>query len=318
MRKIISIFLFCVFIQIAQAAEKKSYYTLQFGTFPLTAQKQALTLYKTLKEAGHLVYYQTDSFNGKEELKVRVGIFSDRTQTQKISKKLESPYTVEKTRLFVDHAKQFRIVTTPSAIWYDAENSTKELYVFEGIHGADLLEQTYALLSPTGKDIIFYYDGKIIKVDVGTGKSRTLVKEGLFDSRPVWSYDGRYIAYLDNTEWETPTSLCIIEAEKNHCLIKNNETTQKAVKSFQWYPGKNRLFFVEGHAYGTVSVGGSLYMVDMEGKRKDVVLQEEGKFEEIHAEFSIHEGLLSYQVVQFDKEYTKSLSSTTRKIRVDN
>lgn len=318
MQKVISIFLLCVFVQMSQAGEKKSYYTLQVGTFPLTEQQQGVTFYKTLKETGYLAYYQLDQVKGKEELKVQVGIFSDRTQAQKLGEKLKLPYTVEKTKLFIDYSKQFRIITTPSAVWYDAGSSMKELYSFQSIHADDLLEQTYALISPTGKEIVFYYDGKIIKVDIRTGKSQVLVKEGLYNSHPAWSYNGKYIAYLDNTEWETPTSLCIIEAEKNRCLIKNNEKTQKAVKSFRWHPGKDHLFFVEGHAYGTVSVGGNLYMMNMDGKRKDVVVNDGAKSEEISADFSIHEGLLTYQVIQFDKDYTKSLSTVTHKIRIDN
>lgn len=319
MQKIISIFLLCMSIQMSQAGENKSFYTLHLGTFPLVEQQQGLMVYKNIKEKGYLAYHQVEEVLGKKELTVYVGLFSEKTQAQKLGEKLQLPYTVRKTKLFVDYYKQFKVITTPSAVWYDTGSSLRELYPFNGIHSNDLLDQTYALISPIGKDIVFYEDGKIIKVDVKTGKSQILVKEGLFNSRPAWSYDGRYIAYLDNTEWETLTSLCLIEAEKNHCLIKNDEHTQKAVKSFRWHPGKNHIFFVEGHAYGTVSVGGNLYVTNTDGKRKDVVIGDVNKAEEISADFSIHEGgLLTYQVVQFDKNYTKSLSTVTHKIRIDN
>jgi hypothetical protein len=171
------------------------------------------------------------------------------------------------------------------------------------------------MISSTGKAVVFYYAEKLIQVDINTGKSQIL-KEDVLNAQPQWSYNSQYIGYLDYFEWETETNLCIIQVNnaQSRCLT-DNEQSQKAVKSFHWHPQKNQLFFIEGHAFGTVSVGGNLYMIDTAGQRKTIVLANTDKREEIGAEFTIKANSIHYSLYQFDAQYIHKTQSQ-RKIKL--
>ena len=305
-------------------ADEATFYSLQVKALPIAEQKQGLELYETLKQTGYLVYYYSAEVDGKEWLRIRVGHFSNKEQAKQTGEAMKKTkgigYFIDKAELFVDHYQnQLEVITSPSAIWLKTANQTKEIYHFNGFNGLDLIKHTQAIISPSGKEIVFYYDHQLLRLEIDSGKSQTLTKDGLLDSQPAWSADGKYIGYLDYSEWETPTSLCIIAVEtaQNTCLVKNNEKTQKAVKSFYWHPRKNLLFFVEGPAYGTVSVGGNLYSVDLKGHRKEMVTAKEDHQEEVATKFSIKNDTITYTVVQFDKAYTKPTTSTTHQIKIE-
>lgn len=313
-----------LFPPLTHAGEKVNYYSLQVKDLPLTQQKQGLEVYETLKKAGYMVYYYSANVSGRDWLKVRVGSFAEKGQAKQIGEQLKKTagiaYWIDKTEVFIDSVKnQVDIITTPSAVWWKTKDGLKELYKFGNISGLDFLDYTQAVISPSGKEIVFYYDHKLIKVAIDSGASEVLVKEGLLNSRPRWSTDGQYIGYLDYSEWETPTSLCIVTvaSSQTNCLVKHDDKTQKAVKSFQWHPRKNVLFFVEGHAYGTVSVGGNLYSVDPAGNRKEVVVAKVDNQEEISSEFSIEGDQLNYKVIQFDKNYAKQLANTPQQLKIE-
>jgi len=312
-------------LQASQAAgERKPYYGVQVKALPVAEQSQGLALYETLKSKGYLVYYYSAQVKGQEVLKLRVGDFAEKVAAQKLGETLKQQegleVVVDKMPLVVDdYQHQFAIVTTPSGIWYQAPEVVRELYRFKKVNSVQVLEESFAQLSPTGKEVVFYEEGQLLKVDVKTAKSQVLVKEGLVNSRPAWSYDGKYIAYLDDSEWEMTTSLCLVAADgvKTTCLIQNSPTTQRAVKSFRWHPAQLQLFFVEGYAYGTETVGGNLYRVDLAGQRKEVATVGGAKNQEIKAEFTLQGGEITYQVVQFD-ENSKVKLVATKKIKVDD
>lgn len=318
---ILSLLILCL-PPLSQAGEVV-HYSLQVKALPMTEQDQALQLYETLKQKGYLVYYYVATVNGKEWLRVRVGHFANKEQAKQLGEKLKKAegidYFVEPTPLFVDAKNNVDVITTPSALWLSSKNATKELYPFKGFNSLDFLENTQAVLSPSGKDLVFYYDHQLIQITVATQASQEWVKDGLLNSKPTWSADGKYIGYIDYLEWETPSSLCIIKVadRQNTCLVKNNEQTQQAVKSFHWHPQKNLLFFVEGHATGTVSVGGNLYSVNLEGQRKEVAMAKQGNQEEISSEFSIQGNQIHYQVVRFDKDYNKQIGTKNLQVKLE-
>ncbi len=308
---------------LSQAGEKVTHYSLQVKALPMTEKDKGLQLYEALKQQGYLVYYYVATVNDKEWLRVRVGHFADKQQAKKIGEKLKAAEGidsfVEQTPLFVDTKKHIDVITTPSAVWRSSPNATKELYSFTGFNSLSFLEDTQAILSPSGKDLVFYYDHKLIQITVANQTHQELVKEGLLNSQPTWSADGKYIGYIDYLEWETPSSLCVIKVadHQNTCLVKNDEQTQQAVKSFHWHPQKNLLFFIEGHATGTVSVGGNLYSVDLTGQRNEVVMAKQENQEEISSEFSIRGNQIHYQVIQFDKDYNKQIGTKNLQVKLE-
>lgn len=304
------------------AREEKPYYSLQVAAILVENAQNGLALYEQLKAKGYLVYYHTEKSDNKQWFKVKVGCFSDRTEAEAFGKEFQQTegleYFIVKQRLFVEiYQDKFDIVTTTSAIWFRSQDRVKELYKIaaDSYNAFDILEDTQARISLSGKDVVFYYNGKIITVNIETGLD-LLIREDVLNSRPQWSYDGQYIAYLDELEWEVPTSLCLIRFEslEDTCLVKNDFGTQSAVKSFHWHPHQNKIFFVEGYAYGTVTVGGNLYVIDMQGKREGVVIMTDER-KEICSEFFIEDGFLIYQVAHFDPDFM-NMTLTTHRIKL--
>ena len=56
----------------------------------------------------------------------------------------------------------------------------------------------YAKISPNGKEIAFCYKGDIYKVAVSGGQAVQLTSKSSYEMNPVWSADGRYIAFASD------------------------------------------------------------------------------------------------------------------------
>lgn len=292
-------------------------YSIQVKAVLMSKHEQGLALYNQLKAKNYLVYYYQLPLNDAQWFRVRLGCFQTRATAKQFGSTLKQkenlPFFVDDTPLFTDaYQDKFKVITTPSAIWLQTGAQNKILHKFPGINELEMLQQTQGRIAPNGQAIVFYYDEKIFQVNLKTGLSEVL-RPDVINAQPKWSFDSHYIGYLDNAQWEVETSLCVLKGE-NTCLVKNNAQTQKAVKSFQWHPHKNILFFVEGHAYGTVSVGGNLYAVDRAAKRHDVVIAQT-EHQEIGTDFEIKKGFIYYNLYQFDDEYINK-TVTPKKIKL--
>lgn len=58
----------------------------------------------------------------------------------------------------------------------------------------------YPAISPNGKEIAFTYKGDIYKVSVNGGDAQRLTTNEGYDTKPVWSPDGRQIAFMSNRD----------------------------------------------------------------------------------------------------------------------
>lgn len=56
----------------------------------------------------------------------------------------------------------------------------------------------YPAISPNGNTIAFTYKGDIFKVSASGGQAIALITNAAHDFMPVWSHDGKYIAFASN------------------------------------------------------------------------------------------------------------------------
>jgi len=288
-----------------------AYYTVQVLAAPVGNQRAMLDEYESLRDEGHLVYYCPARVGERRYLRLRTGLFASRRQAQTCAERLRrengfDPF-VARARVFVDSFdERLQVVTTPSGIWRQAAGSAKELYHFQPIF--EQAADCPARISPTGTNVAFYHDNKIMTVELSSG-GPTILKKGtqpdaLLRSVVRWSPDGRHIAYLDAVAWELPTRLWVMRADgtNNRCLVRDDSGRTK-VKSFLWHPRENKLFYVAGLTHGTVSVGGSLYCTDLTGNRKKIVPARIEDGEEVFHEFCIADHILYYKIARFDADH---------------
>ena len=62
-------------------------------------------------------------------------------------------------------------------------------------HNSQPLWMRYNVISPQGDKIAFAYKGDIYVVDADGGLARQLTTSTAYDFNPIWSNDGRYIAF---------------------------------------------------------------------------------------------------------------------------
>jgi len=172
-----------------------------------------------------------------------------------------------------------------------------------------------ARISPDGKEIVFSDNhNKILKLNIET-KAVSVLRETreasdeLLEPKPGWSPDGRYIAYLRNNGWELPGSIWIMQADGtgDRCLVPCCELKKEySTKNFLWHPEENKIFYVYGYTYGTVSVGGNIYLTDLNANKRIIVAADTEKREEIYSEFRVVGDKLYYKVAHFSVNYEQT------------
>jgi hypothetical protein len=264
---------------------------------------------RLLRDRGHLVYCSGVRVGDRRYLRLRAGVFGNRTQAEAYAEQFVEPKQgapfVARAQVFVDSFRdRLEVVTTPSGIWHRTGGRAKELCHFEPIF--ERAPDCPARISPAGTQIAFCHDNRIMVVNLRTGRTTT-VRQGtrpdeLLHSMVRWSPDGKCIAYLDTVAWELPTRLWVVRSDgtNNHCLV-GNERGQTKVKSFRWHPRANHIFYVAGPTHGTVSVGGSLYVTDLEGNRRSLAPGDPSSLHEVASDFRIVGHTLYYRIASFDK-----------------
>ena len=260
--------------QLFAATKWESYYSIQVKAFPRGELENAISLYKDLKHKGYLVYYYQTQVKGKWWVRIKMGCFSKKTDAIDFGNNIKEEqgldfFVTQGNILVEDFQGKFKIITTPSGIWLQSDSTNEEIFTFsQKLFNVGILSETKALISPSGKEIVFYYQNKIMKIDVNN-KNIIILKEGdLWRSSPKWSPDGQYIAYMDLLEWEARTNLWIIKSDRSRdtCIVSMSNFSEEQVKSFSWHPIKNNILYIQGYAFGTPS-GGDLFITDIFGNK---------------------------------------------------
>lgn len=104
-------------------------------------------------------------------------------------------------------------------------------------------------------------------------------------SEPVINSSKDKVAFIDNYYWEAIGNVWVFDVnkEKSEIIIKSATGDQQKPKSLTWYDD-NKLLVVIGYAYGTVSVGGNLYIYDFDTKELSLIIMADINTEIIDAE----------------------------------
>lgn len=263
------------------------HFSIQVMSFPINEKSSAFQFYTGLKDAGYFVYMHKTKIEGNWWIRIKIGYFNSKDKADLFGKKFKSKssldYWVNPADILIDRSKtNYNIITTPSGIWLEKNSNFEEVYSFlPQMYHAGILLETKAMASPSD-EIVFYFQKKIIKVNLKSKESVILKEaqhiEELHKSSPKWSYDGRYIAYMDSYTWEVPTKLRIMRKDGTHdkCIVQDM-SRQNKVKDFSWHPSKNELFYIYGYTFGSMDSGGDLYAISIDSLKSRMIVTTENR-----------------------------------------
>lgn len=280
------------------------YYTIQIKSFLAKEREKAEQFVDSLWVKNYLAYSTYKTIKGLGYLRVRIGIFKELSKAKEYAEKLKNKegfdYFIDFADVFIDNYKdQFLIITTLNGIIYQDKNKFYELYN----------TGRRAKISPDGNFIVFSTVNKICKQNINTKVvsvlKQTNIEDELRSPRASWSPDSKYIAYLRYNGWEMHTELWLMNSDvsSDRCLIPYAKKRQYSVKNFLWHPEKNKIFYIFGPTFGTLTVGGNLFLTDLQGSVRPVIEVDLKKNEEIYREFRIVDGTIYYKVCRSDDQF---------------
>ncbi|MFH1228563.1 MAG: hypothetical protein V1701_11765 [Planctomycetota bacterium] len=120
-------------------------------------------------------------------------------------------------------------------------NGTNLRQVTENAEGVD----SPLSWSPDGAEIVYSSlknnSWNIYTVEVATGQTRKLTS-GNWDAFPAWSPDGKTIAFIGQSDFGEPLTLCIINREGSGLKVIYKDKVQR--KPISWAPDGGRISFV--------------------------------------------------------------------------
>jgi len=122
-----------------------------------------------------------------------------------------------------------------------------------------------------------------------------------FPSRPRIAPDGMRMAYISPSGWEQVGSVFLYDTELERAeefIEPADLPEQFTPKQVEWIDNE-RLLIIVGYAYGTVSVGGDVYLWEAEKLRK---LYSPGERSEVK-DIELEADTITLSVAEFDAEY---------------
>lgn len=296
-------------------------YSIQVRAVPLAKRADGMATYRVLRDKGYLVYAYRAEVDGKLWLRIAVGAFDSIDAAAafgKLFSATEMPdYFVARAPVRVLAAAGGDFVVTPSALWTRAGGRAREVFIFDDPAPRKFVAPGQIELkpSPDRKAVAFQYGDRVHTVRLGDDKAIQLSAGGgdfsdepIHGPTPYWSPSGRYVAFHDFLEFEVKTSLWVARANGGElrALVDNRPArSNNAVKAFVWHPADDRIFFVDGYARGSVSVGGAIRSVDMAGNIVTVLDNNRETRQEFAGPLRIEEGYLHYRRVRFNADYSE-------------
>lgn len=309
-----------------------TYHSEQFYTVKVNnACKDGATCYDMLDKFvkdGVLAFVVKDKNSCTHMTQIMAGIYETSTEAKEAAEALSEAYGVKcvvgesydiSTTNFKD---KFTVINTPGGIWLSEAGKYTRLFDYgRGFAGVKESTDNKVSISPSGKEIVFYFKGMIYKHDIVKGKDTILVNSGregldLLKSSPQWSYDGKYIAFLDKLAYKASTCLRVVDNTGAEMKFLHDNTNKKeAVLSFKWDPAKNVVYFVEVFDQREVPVGGKLLMADMSGKTKTLVEPEANS--DVDRHFRLEGEKLIYSQNKYNKIDKSQYTSEERELMLN-
>lgn len=297
------------------AAEDKLY-SIQVRAVPMAEKPWGMATYRTLRDKGYLAYTYTAEIDGKPWLRVAVGVFDSIDEAadfgKSFSAKEKQDHFVARAPVRITAGEGGDFVVTPSALWTRQGGKAREVLAFDdpAPRGFAAPGGVKLKLSPDNKAVAFQYGARVYAVGLGDEAANLLTGDGgggfsdehIYGPDPHWSPSGRYVAFHNFLEMEFNTSLWVARADGGELrmLVRYK---QYAVRGFVWHPTEDRVFFVKSYSMGSVSVGGAIQSVDMDGTIRTVLANDQKARQELAGPLRIEDGYLHYRKVQFDNNF---------------
>jgi hypothetical protein len=309
--------------------------SIQAAVFAEQSKAAAIKFYNELKQDGELVYYERAKIGIRGNwIRVKIGIFENYEQAKisknKLNQHLPQDAIISNDVLLIRDYRNDSAIKTPNAIWAKLDGKYVECFdfselIFDPTRGNVRWDDyTQPFLSPDKKKILFEFDRKIYVVDILTSnrtimdfkQNRPATFAGIANSVPQQSPSGKYIGFIDANLWESYSHLWLYTADSTFKIIQ--ASNENAVKNFRWHPNKDIIFYIFGHAFGTVSVGGDIYATDTNGNHVMLIESDKSKNEEITTDISINDEYLNYKIALHDEFHSKILKIVEKKAKLND
>lgn len=298
MKKIImaavAVFVLSLAVSAFDAVHGEKYYTVKvMGAYKSGAAK-CRQMCQSLQKDGVMAFcVKGGRING-----TFAGIYASReaavTAAAGLKAKYGIPCIAEETKAVsaVKYGEGF-IVNVPSGIWIEKAGEVKKVFDYGRCVDARMSVMENKIdVSHSGREIVFFYNGAIHKVELGTGKDTVLVS-GLANPgapcrpSPKWAPDGKTIAFVEEYGADKGAGIKIMKKDGTGMkTLLDNRNAGKHVASIAWRPGTELLYYIETGTNKRVTVGGNLYAIDMSGKVTLKASPLAGKEIDRHFEFS--------------------------------
>ncbi len=142
----------------------------------------------------------------------------------------------------------------------------------------------------------------VVKKD---GKEKIICEGNDVPSKPSISHDKKKLAYISPYEFEVIGEVFLYNNlnDIHKAVITNKDIPENlAPKKINWFDDRY-LLVILGYAYGTVSIGGDLYVYDTVGDKMALLIKEGDEKGEI-SDIKIEQDTVKLDIAVFNDEFT--------------
>ncbi|MSS44180.1 DUF4652 domain-containing protein [Anaerosalibacter bizertensis] len=114
------------------------------------------------------------------------------------------------------------------------------------------------------------YDGKEKHVYLVKPNGKRMLLKNDLSSKPIISPNKRLAAFISPFCWECMSNVYVVDLYNGKISNVYNWEYSKTPKYIKWYSNESLLLII-GETYGTVSIGGDLYSLNIKSKKLEVV-----------------------------------------------